>query len=298
MEATKEICRYGIGDLMKSLILKIKKIRISTVILTSIFLFLGLLMLTPLIWMLSASAKVEIDVFKFPIEWIPKKWNLIENYKTVWFGDYNFFKYYYNSIKVAVLSTFFQVLFSALGAYGFTKVKFKGRDTLFLIYLATMMIPDQVTIVSKFLILQSLGLYNSHLGLIMMLSFSVYGVFLIRQNMLMIPESLSESAKIDGAGHFRIFFQIILPLLKPSIATLAILKFVWTWNDYQTPLVFLNSENLYTIQLGMQQFASQSGVYYSLTMAAAVSAILPLLIVFIIGQRYVIDGIASGSVKG
>lgn len=283
---------------MKNIRLKLKKIKLMNIIFTILFLCIGFMMLTPLLWMISSSAKVEIDVFKFPIEWIPRKLNLVENYKAVWFGEYNFFKYYYNSIKIALLSTFFQVLFSALGAYGFTKVKFKGRDTLFLIYLATMMIPDQVTIVSKFLILQGLGLYNSHLGLIMMLSFSVYGVFLMRQNMLMIPESLSESAKIDGAGHFRIFFQIILPLLKPSIATLAILKFVWTWNDYQTPLVFLNSENLYTIQLGMQQFASQSGVYYSLTMAAAVSAILPLLIVFMIGQRYIIDGIASGAVKG
>lgn len=283
---------------MKNMRLKLKKIKLMNIIFTILFLCIGFMMLTPLLWMISSSAKVEIDVFKFPIEWIPRKLNLVENYKAVWFGEYNFFKYYYNSIKIALLSTFFQVLFSALGAYGFTKVKFKGRDTLFLIYLATMMIPDQVTIVSKFLILQGLGLYNSHLGLIMMLSFSVYGVFLMRQNMLMIPESLSESAKIDGAGHFRIFFQIILPLLKPSIATLAILKFVWTWNDYQTPLVFLNSENLYTIQLGMQQFASQSGVYYSLTMAAAVSAILPLLIVFMIGQRYIIDSIASGAVKG
>lgn len=255
-------------------------------------------MLTPLIWMLSASAKVESDVFKFPIEWIPKRWNAIENYKVVWGNNYNFGLYYFNSIKIAVLSTFFQVFFSCLGAYGFSKVNFKGRDTLFLIYLATMMIPDQVTIVSKFLILQGLGLYNTHIGIIMMLSFSVYGVFLIRQNMLMIPKELSEAAKIDGASHFRTFFQIILPLLKPSIATLAILKFVWTWNDYQTPLVFLNSEKLYTIQLGMQQFASQSGVYYSLTMAAAVSAIMPLLIVFVIGQKYVIDGIASGAVKG
>lgn len=281
---------------------KKKKIKnntgISNIILTVLFLIIGLGMLLPLLWMISSSFKMESDIFNFPIEWIPKRWNAIENYKTVWGNEYNFGLYYFNSIKIAVLATFFQVLFSALGAYGFTKISFKGRDTLFIIYLATMMIPEQVTVVSRFIILQKMGLYNTHLGIILMLSFSVYGVFLLRQNMLAIPNELSESAKIDGASHFRIFFQIILPLLKPSIATLAILKFVWTWNDYQTPLVFLNSEKLYTIQLGMQQFASQSGVYYSLIMAAAVSSILPLMVIFIIGQKYVIDGITSGAVKG
>ena len=197
-----------------------------------------------------------------------------------------------------VLATFFQVFVSALGAYGFSKIKFKGRDALFLAYLATMMIPPQVTIVSQFIITRQLGLYNTHAGLIAMLAFSVYGVFLLRQAMMAVPDSLSESAQIDGAGHLRIFFQIILPMVKPSLATLATLKFVWTWNDYQHPLVFLSNRDLYTIQLGMKQFASESGSYYALTMAAAVSAIVPLVIVFLLCQRFVVDGIATGAVKG
>lgn len=116
--------------------------------------------------------------------------------------------------------------------------------------------------------------------------------------MMGIPDSLCESAKIDGAGHLRIFFQIVFPLIKPSIATLAVLKFVWTWNDYQTPLIFLSNRMLFTIQLGMKLFASESGSIYSLTMAAAVSATLPLIILFLCGQRYIIEGIASGAVKG
>lgn len=275
-----------------------KKVDVVKIVLTVVFWFIGISMLIPLVWMISTACKVEADVFNFPIEWIPKRWNLIENMKEVWGGRYNFGLYYLNSIKVTVLATFFQVFVSALGAYGFSKVKFKGRDKLFLAYLATMMIPPQVTIVSQFIIMRSIGLYNTHTGLIMMLAFSVYGVFLLRQAMMSVPESLSESAKIDGAGHFRIFFQIILPMIKPSLATLATLKFVWTWNDYQAPLVFLNSRELYTIQLGMKQFASESGSYYSLIMAAAVSAILPLVIVFLFCQRFVVDGIATGAVKG
>lgn len=275
-----------------------KKINITKIMLTVLFWVIGLSMLIPLVWMASTAAKVEADVFNFPIQWIPPRWNLIENMKEVWGGDYNFGLYYLNSIKVTLGATFLQVFVSALGAYGFSKVNFKGRDKIFLIYLATMMIPPQVTIVSQFIIMRGVGLYNSHVGLVLMLAFSVYGVFLLRQSMMSIPESLSESAKIDGAGHVTIFFKIILPMIKPSLATLATLKFVWTWNDYQAPLVFLNNRNLYTIQLGMKQFASESGSYYSLIMAAAVSAILPLIIVFLFCQRFVVDGIASGAVKG
>ncbi len=275
-----------------------KNINITKVVLTVLFWLVGLSMLMPLVWMISTACKVEADVFNFPIQWIPPRWNLIENMKEVWGSTYNFGLYYLNSIKVTIGATVLQVFVSALGAYGFSKVHFKGRDKIFLAYLATMMIPPQVTIVSQFIIMREIGLYNSHTGLVLMLAFSVYGVFLLRQAMLAIPESLSESAGIDGAGHLTIFFKIILPMVKPSLATLATLKFVWTWNDYQAPLVFLNSRSLYTIQLGMKQFASESGSYYSLIMAAAVSAILPLVIVFLFCQRFVVDGIATGGVKG
>lgn len=274
-----------------------KRKKIIRLILTIFFIIIGISMLVPLIWMISASMKPEVDVFNFPIEWIPKRWNAVENYRQVWSGQYNFPLYYWNSIKVSVGATLLQVFFSALGAYGFSKVKWKRRDLIFNLYLATMMIPEQVTVVSRFLITRRLGLNNSHTGLILMLSFSVYGVFLLRQSMLSIPESLSESAKLDGANHWQIFSRIILPMTQPAIATLAILKFTWTWNDYQHPLIFITKPEKYVIQQGMQAFATQSGVYYSLTMAAAVSAILPLLIIFLIGQKYVIGGIGEGAVK-
>lgn len=275
-----------------------RKLKLSSVILTIAFWVIGITMLLPLFWMLATACKVEADVFNFPIEWIPKRWNLINNMKEVWGGKYNFGMYYLNTIKITVAATLLQVFVSSLGAYGFSKVKWRGRDQVFLVYLATMMIPPQVTIVSQFIIMRQIGLYNTHLGVVLLLAFSVYGVFLLRQGMLAIPESLSESAKIDGAGHWTIYSKIIMPMLKPSLATLATLKFVWTWNDYQTPLVFLNNRTLYTIQLGMKQFATESGSYYSLIMAAAVSAILPLIIVFLCCQRFVVDGIASGAVKG
>ncbi len=280
------------------LVIRGKRVFLHQIILTLLLFFIGLTMLTPLVWMISTSFKTENEVFEFPIRWIPKTNVGFSNYLEVWGSQYNFGMYYWNSIKITVVSTVFQILISAFAAYGFTKIKWKYRDKLFLVYLASMMIPPQVMIVSRFVIMQKLGLYNTHLGIILMTMVSTYGLFLLRQAMLGIPDSLCESAKIDGAGHLRIFFQLMLPLIVPSIATLAVLKFVWTWNDYQTALIFLSKRTLFTIQLGMKLFASESGNIYSLMMAAAVSSTLPLILVFLLGQRYIIDGIASGAVKG
>ncbi len=280
------------------MIVRGKKIEIRKSICTVVLFMIGFTMLAPLFWMLSTSFKTENEVFDFPIRWIPETFVGWDNYKEVWGNAYNFGMYYFNSIKITVISTFFQVLISALGAYGFTKVKWKYRDKVFLLYLATMMIPPQVMIVSRFAIMQKTGLYNTHMGIILMTVFSTYGVFLLRQAMLGIPDSLCESAKMDGAGHVTIFFKIILPLITPAMSTLAVLKFVWTWNDYQTPLIFLSKRELFTIQLGMKLFASESGNIYSLMMAAAVSATLPLILIFLLGQRYIVDGIAAGAVKG
>lgn len=267
-------------------------------ILTILGVGVGITMLVPLIWMVSTSMKYEADVFKFPIEWIPSRINVVENFKEVWGKEYNFGSYYLNTIKITVLSTVFQLLVSSLAAYGFTKIQWRWRDRMFLVYLATMMIPAQVTVVPQFVLLQRIGLYNTHTGIVMMMAFSVYGVFMMRQCLLGIPESLSESAKIDGASHMQIFFRIMLPLMQPTLVTLGIIKFVSTWNDYQTPLIFLNDRKLFTIQLGMRMFATEAGSYYSLIMAAAVSAILPLILVFLLGQKYVIEGITAGAVKG
>ena len=268
------------------------------VVMTALMGALALTMILPFLWMLSTSFKVESDVFKYPVEWIPRQWNIVKNYSEVWGGRYSFLTFYLNSIKVTVLTTLTQVAVSAMGAYAFAKIKFKFRDGLFLVYLAMMMIPDQVTIVPKFLIFRLFGLYNTHLGLILLGSFSVYGMFLLKQYMTGIPDALCESAKIDGAGHGLIFFRIIIPMSVPALATLMVLKFVWTWNDYQNPLVFLSSESKYTIPMGMTKFMTEYTQYYSLIMVAAVCAILPLIVVFLFGQKYVIEGMTAGAVKG
>nr|WP_275983682.1 carbohydrate ABC transporter permease [Paenibacillus hamazuiensis] len=257
-----------------------------------------MLFLMPFFWMLSASFKLETDVFKYPIEWIPHSWHAIQNYSEVWMGKYPFYKYYWNSIKVSVLTTLISCTVSAMAAYGFSKIDFPAGKWLFLIVLATYMVPGQAIQIPQFILYRNIGLFDSHFGLILLGCFSVLGTFMLRQFFMGLHNEFIESAKIDGAGHWRIFWQIAFPLVRPAVATYAILRFIWTWNDYQYPLIFIRSDKLYTIQLAMQKFASINGEFYSLIMAAAVSAIIPLLIIFMLGQKSVIEGIAVGGVKG
>jgi multiple sugar transport system permease protein len=266
---------------------------------TVIMLIFGIIFLLPFIWMLSTSFKIEADVFKFPIEWIPTTWNGQENYSQVWNGKYPFLQYYLNTIKVSVITTFLSVLFSSMAAYGFSKVQFKGKDIVFLIVLATYMVPTQAFLVPQFILYRWLGLFDSHLGLILLGSISVLGTFMLRQFFMGIHHEFIESAKLDGASHIRIFRSIAFPLVAPAVATYAILRFIWTWNDYLNPLIFIKSDRLYTLQLALRKFAdAYGGQTYSLIMAGAVSAIMVLLIVFIVLQKQVIEGIAAGGVKG
>ncbi len=264
---------------------------------TCLMALISITMVLPFAWMISTSFKIEQDVFNFPVQWIPRRWNL-QNYYLATHTAFDFRLYYLNTIKVAILTTALQVSVSALAAYAFAKIRFRFSKQLFFLYLVTLMIPSQITVVPAFMVFRWLGLANTHFSIIVVSSFSVYGVFLLRQFMSTVPNELSESARIDGAGHLAIFSRIVLPVAMPAVATLAMLKFIWTWNDYQNPLIFLSSPRLYTLQLGMRSFSSEYGEQYARTMAAAVLVTIPLFIVFFIGQRYVIEGIAVGAVKG
>ncbi|CAM3534528.1 carbohydrate ABC transporter permease [Marinicrinis lubricantis] len=275
-----------------------RRVRWTKLAATLLLLITGTVFVLPFAWMLSASFKLEGEVFSYPIRWIPDEWIGLSNYEQVWFGDHPFWKYYWNTIKVTVATTAISCTVSALAAYGFSKVRFAAGKWLFFIVLATFMVPQQAILVPQFVLYRMIGLFDSHLGLILLNSFSVLGTFMLRQFFMGIHNDFIESAKIDGAGHPRIFVSIALPLVVPAVSTYAILRFIWTWNDYQNPLIFLRTDGLYTIQLAMQKFTSINGEFWSLIMAAAVSAIFPLLLMFIIGQKRVIEGIAVGGVKG
>lgn len=266
-------------------------------VLTLLMAGIGVLMIVPFLWMISASLKREAEVFMYPIRWIPEVFRF-DNYKEVWTGSNPFGVFYLNSIKVAVLSVVGQVITSSMAAYAFARIPFRGRQAIFMLYLATMMIPQQVTLVPRFMLFDWLGMINTHKAVILPSIFLVFGVFMLRQFFLSIPFELSESATIDGAGEIRIWWQIIMPLAMPAISSLCILSFVWEWNEYLNPLIFLRDKSLFTIPLGLDYFMDEVGTQYSLMMAAAVSATLPLVLVYFAGQKFFIESVASSGVKG
>ncbi len=252
--------------------------------------------LLPFIWMLSASLKLDKDVFQFPIQWIPKdpRW---KNYQDIW-KQIPFLTFYMNTTKLTVIITFLQLLTSSLAAYAFAKIRFPGRNTLFIAYIGTIAVPWQVYMIPQFIMMKKFGLNDSHLSLVLLQAFTAFGVFLMRQFYLSIPEELSESARIDGLNEYGIYARIILPLSKPALATLTIFTFVNVWNDFMGPLIYLSSTKKKTIQLGLRMFISQYNAEYALIMAAAVCSIVPVVIVFLFAQRYFIEGIATTGLKG
>ncbi|MFP4977739.1 carbohydrate ABC transporter permease [Paenibacillus sp. CN-4] len=266
-------------------------------ILTLIMLFFSIVMIVPFLWMISTSFKTPAEVFTYPIEWIPRHFNWDHHIK-IWTGENSFVQYYLNSLKVSVISTVGAVLLSSFAAYGFARIEFKGRDAMFMLYLSMMMVPPQVLFVPKFIMFDWAGIFNTHWALILPGMFTIFGVFMMRQFFLSVPYEISEAAFIDGAGHFRIFSRIILPMAKPSLATLAIIDFSWHWNDYENALVFLIDHDLFTVPLGLQNFILENNVDYNGMMAAATAGIIPMILVFLIGQKYIIEGVASSAVKG
>ncbi|WP_139995643.1 carbohydrate ABC transporter permease [Paenibacillus paridis] len=265
--------------------------------LTILMAFFAIVMILPFVWMFSTSFKTPAQVFEYPVRWLPSQW-IWDHHIKVWTGPKSFGTYYINSLKVSLISTVGATLLSAFAAYGFSRIEFKGRNALFVVYLSMMMVPPQVLFVPKFLMFDSWGIYNTHWALILPGMFTIFGVFMMRQFFLSIPNEISESAFIDGAGHIRIFFRLIMPLAKPALATLAIIDFSWHWNDYENALVFLIDESLYTVPLGLQNFILENNVDYNGMMAAASAGIVPMLLVFIIGERFIVQGITNSAVKG
>ena len=252
--------------------------------------------LMPFLWMLSASVKLNKDLFVFPIEWIPNPIHW-ENFGRV-LDKIPFFTYFLNTLKLAVIITVLQVVTCSLASYSFSKIRYPGRDKIFLLYLATMMLPFQVTMIPQFMIMSWAGLADTHMSLILIQAFSTFGVFLLRQFFLGIPEELSESARIDGCNEMMILIRIILPLAKPALATLITFTFVNVWNDYLAPLIYISSDKLKTIQLGIRYFQQAQDTENSLIMAATVMGLAPVIILYLTCQKQFVEGIATTGLKG
>ncbi|GIO37695.1 ABC transporter permease [Paenibacillus antibioticophila] len=275
-----------------------KKIKWGKLLTTAVLGLLSLCFLLPLVWMLSAASKIEKDVWTFPIQWIPETWNFVNNFKEVWMGKVPFHMFYVNSIKIALITTLATLIVSSMAGYAFSKIQFTGKHLLFGLLLSFMMIPEQSTLVPRYLLIKWFGLYNTHTAIILLLMFSIYFTFLFRQYMMGIHDDMLEAAQLDGAGYFKIYWKVMIPLSKPIIATVGIIKFIWTWNDYQTPLIFLMTKEKFPIPLGIQFFKEEFATNISVMMMASLSAIIPLILIFLFLQKQVIEGIALGGVKG
>ncbi len=273
-----------------------KKQLVIKVIMTVLMGIISIIMLLPFAWMLSASFKPDNMIFNFPIEWIPSK-PTIRNYVRVWADDVPFFTFFLNSVKVTGISVIGEVFTSALAAYAFAKIKFKGRDFIFLIYLSTLAFPAQMMLIPRFVLFKQIGILNTHLSLILPGMFTAFGTFLLRQAFLSIPEELCESAKIDGANHFTIFSKIVCPLAKANFSALIIFQFVSSWNEYEAPLVYIREKALATIPLGLNFFRDENAASYGAIMAASVCSLIPIFIIFMIFQKQFVAGIATSGMK-
>jgi ABC-type glycerol-3-phosphate transport system permease component len=254
---------------------------------------LALFFLLPFFWQVLTSFKTLLDTERgiWPNVWVPS------NYLKV-FSQIRFGRYFFNSIFVALWVTALQVSTSALAAFAFSRLRWPARDKVFLLYLATMMIPGVVLMIPNFWIIMRLGLYNSYAGLIVPAAFSAFGTFLLRQFMLTIPSSLDEAATIDGATEWQVFSDVILPLARPGLIVLSIFTFMGNYRSFFWPLILIKDDALRTLPIGLMYFDSVYGKQINLLMAGSVMSVLPLIVVFIIFQRYFVSGIQIGAIKG
>ena len=254
------------------------------------------LMLLPFLWMVSTSLKLPREIFTFPPTWIPSEFawsNYTKALTAMPFG-----RFYLNSLTVAIAVTLLTILTSALAAFAFARLRFRGRDTLFLIYLATLMIPFTVLLIPNFVLIRQFNWYDSYQALILPPAFSAFATFLLRQYFRGIPQELDDAARMDGASSFRIWWQIIMPNSAPVIAALAIFVFLGNWNEFLWPLVVTNSPEMRTIPVGLSAFQGQFNVRWELLMAAAVVAMLPIIVVYLFAQQWFIKGITITGMGG
>ncbi len=262
-----------------------------------ILIVIAAMMIIPFIWMLSASIKSDREVFQMnQFVLIPQKpkWG---NYHDIWV-KIPFLRFVANTVFLTIVVTILQLLTSSFAAYSFAKLEFKHKNALFFAYIATIAMPWQVYMVPQFIMMRGFGLNNKLLAIICLQAFSAFGVFMMKQFYEGIPDELCEAARIDGMSEYRIYAKIMLPLSKPSLATLTIFTFVNTWNDYLGPLIYLKSENKKTIQLGLKMFISQYSSDYGLIMAGSVLSLIPVLAVFLCLQKYFVEGVAATGLKG
>jgi len=250
----------------------------------------------PFLWMLSSSLKTNLEVFHIPPTLIPPapQWqNYLQIFKVVPYG-----RWFLNSVFITLAQTIFYLFVASLAGFTFARLRFPGREAIFALYLATLMVPGEVTLIPRFILMKELHLIDTFAAVILPGVFSAYGVFLLRQFLMNLPDSLEEAAILDGASYFRIYWEIILPLAGPALATLAIFSFRGAWNDFTWPLIVINSENMKPLSVGLASFHGLYETNWPYLMAASTVALIPIIIVFVAAQKYFVRGIALTGLKG
>lgn len=260
-----------------------------------LMIFLAIVFVTPLVWMFSASLKTEADIATRPLGLLPESWEW-GNYSTVFASIWPFLR---NSIKLAAINVVGVLAVSSLAGFAFARLSFKGRDAAFLLVLATAIIPSIVLLIPQYILFQNIGWVDTHLPLWVPRVFTpVFGTFLMRQAFLTLPKELEDAARIDGASTFTVYWRIMLPQVKPALAAVAVFTFVESWNDLFGPLIFINSTELQTLPLALAQFQGEFFTTTGLLMAASAITIIPVLAVYLLAQRYFVEGIAASGLKG
>lgn len=281
-----------------AVVMKKKKSRavLRRVLLYIVLILIAVIMVVPFLWMLSTSLKTQYDAVKIPPVWIPDppQW---ENYVKL-FTEQPMFQFMLNTIKIVFFVVLGQLFFSSLAAYSFARISFKGRNVVFFFYIATLMVPGQVTMIPTYLMFAKAGLTDNHLALILPAFFSAFGVFLLRQFFMSLPRELEEAAEIDGCNPFMTYWRIMLPLVVPAMLTLGVFTLMNTWNDYMGPLIYLSSPEKYTMTLGIAYFKGVYTTQWNLVMAGSIVSVMPILIAYLCAQKYFIEGIAFSGVKG
>jgi ABC-type glycerol-3-phosphate transport system permease component len=276
--------------------LPLRKI-VGWVLFYALLLGVGLFMILPLIWMISIASKPLNEVFVLPITMIPKNFALFDTIVSA-VHRLPVVRFYFNSAFVGILTTIGQILFCSLAGFGFAKYHFWGREALFTIVLSVSMVPFIVLVIPLFVVVRDFGWLDSYAGLIVPSLVSPFGIFLMRQFIRDLPDELIDAARIDGSSEFGIYARIILPLIKPAIATLAIISFLASWDSFLWPLVIITSTEMYPLTLGLGKFQGEHYTIWNELMAVALVSVLPSLLVFIIFQRYFVKGIVLSGIKG
>ncbi|TDX81618.1 carbohydrate ABC transporter membrane protein 2 (CUT1 family) [Rathayibacter sp. PhB151] len=271
--------------------------RVGRVLGYAVMIIAAAALLLPFFWMIMSSVKTPNDVFSVPVKWFPETF-VWSNYVEIWTQS-GMLTWIRNTLLLAVVVTILQVVTGSFAAYGFSRMRFPGRDVLFLVYIGTIAVPWQSYMIPQFILLSNLKVSNTLWAIILIQAFGAFGVFLMKQFYETIPEELSEAARIDGLSEYGIWARIMVPLSIPAIASLTLLTFVATWNDYLGPLIYLRNPDLWTIQLGLQSFVSTLyDANYALLFAGLVISVVPIAVIFLLGQKYFVEGIATSGLKG